>query len=141
MRHIRESVMNMAKLFIGKFKTIDTAPLWKKIKKNKTLTVKPSDEVIQFLKELKKDPNKALLLETMKDTKFIVKYYRSKTYEPLRKGMYYIYLPRPYKITIGGFRKEEDIQTEIKRLAQLYGHVNTCRLVVTGDLHEVLEDL
>ena len=120
-------------LFIGKFKTIDVAPLWMRVKKKDDVITVLNDEVINFLEELKKDRKKALLLETIKETKYVVMYYKSKRYAPLKKGMYYVYLARPRKIVVGGFEREKDLKTEIRRLSLDYGHVNTCRLVEAGD--------
>ena len=104
-----------------------------RVKKKDDIITVLNDEVINFLRELKKDRKKALLLETMKETKYVVMYYKSKRYAPLKKGMYYVYLARPRKIVVGGFEREKDLKTEIRRLSLDYGHVNTCRLVEAGD--------
>jgi len=117
------------KLFIGKFKTIDVAPLWMRIKKKDDIITVLNDEVINFLEELKKDQKKALLLETMKETKYVVMYYKSERYAPLKKGMYYVYLARPRKIVVGCSERKEGLKMEIRRLSSDYGCVNTCRLV------------
>ena len=116
-------------LFIGDFKTIDVVPLWTHVKSGKRYIKRLNDEVKAMIEQLRHDPNKAVILESFDKPRFIVRFYRSKTYEPLRRGMYYIYLATERKIVVGGFSRIRNFERSIKELEERYGNVSTCWLV------------
>jgi len=116
-------------LFIGDFKTIDVVPLWSHVKNGKRYRKKLNDEVKAMIGQLKHDPNKVMILESFDKPRFIVRFYRSKTYEPLRRGMYYIYLATDRKIVVGGFSRIRNFERSVKELEDRCGNVGTCWLV------------
>ena len=124
-------------LFIGDFKTIDVVPLWTHVKNGKRYIKRLNDEVKAMIEQLKHDPNKVMILESFDKPRFIVRFYRSKTYEPLRRGMYYIYLAAERKIVVGGFSRIRNFERSIKELEERYGNVSTCWLV---EIKESLDD-